>query len=93
MTTILDKKYIVPAHVACTEVAGEMVLIDTSTDSVFGIDEVGLRIWQALVNGTPCSDALDAISDEYEVDRATLEGDAEEFVGNLLCKGVLQPGS
>jgi len=33
---------------------------------------------------------LDALLDEYEVDRGTLEADLEELLDNLLAAGLIQ---
>ena len=38
-------------NVLSQEVAGETVLLDLASESYFGLDEVGTRVWQMLKQG------------------------------------------
>lgn len=82
--------YVISSQIICTEVAGEMVLMDMSRDAVFGIGEIGLLIWNSLSNGTPYQDMVVAIAAEYEVDPSILEKDVQQFLQTLVDKGLLQ---
>ena len=44
-----DQKVIISPEVLFQEVSGEIVLLDLASESYFGLDEIGARIW-ALLN-------------------------------------------
>lgn len=44
-----DQKAIISPEVLFQEVSGEIVLLDLASESYFGLDEIGARIW-ALLN-------------------------------------------
>ena len=71
------------------EVGGEMVLLDLASESYFGLDEVGARVWGLLSDDKNVGQILDTLLQEYEVDRETLEADVEELLGSLLEAGLI----
>ena len=71
------------------EVSGEIVLLDLASESYFGLDEVGARVWTLLSEGRALGEVLDALLEEYEVDRATLESDVGELLNQLLEAGLI----
>ena len=84
-----DQKYTVSPEVLFQEVSGEMVLLDLASESYFGLDEIGARIWGLLESGTSVGDTLDVLMDEYEVERETLETDVGELLGKLVEAGLI----
>ena len=73
-----DQKYTVSDDVLFQEVSGETVLLDLASDSYFGLDVVGTRVWGLLESGASVGDMLDVLLDEYEVERDVLEKDVGE---------------
>ena len=43
-----NRKITISPEVMSQEVSGETVLLDLQSESYFGLDEVGTRIWQLL---------------------------------------------
>lgn len=72
------------------EVSGETVLLDLDSESYFGLDEIGTRIWMLLNEGRGQGGIVDALLEEYEVERDTLEADVAELLGNLLEAGLIK---
>ena len=55
MNISTDQVFTVSKDVLFQEVAGETVLLDLNSESYFGLDEVGTRIWTLLNEGrTAC---------------------------------------
>ena len=85
-----DQKYTVSDDVLFQEVSGETVLLDLDSESYFGLDEIGTRIWKLLNDETSAGEVVDALLEEYEVERETLEVDVAELLENLLEAGLIK---
>jgi hypothetical protein len=85
-----DQAFRVPEEVLFQEVSGETVLLDLESESYFGLDEIGTRVWVLLNEGKSVRQMVDLLLEEYEVDRATLEGDVDELLGELIESGLIK---
>ena len=85
-----EQKVTISPEVLFQEVSGEMVLLDLSSESYFGLDAVGARIWGLLESGSTVGEVLDTLMGEYEVERETLEADVGELLGRLLEAGLIR---
>jgi len=72
------------------EVNGETVLLDLDGESYFGLNAVGTRVWQLLQSEHTVGDALDILSDEYDVGREKLESDVGELLTRLTEAGLVR---
>ena len=79
------------SDVVAREVGGETMLLDLSSGTYFGLDEVGGRVWQALEDGNSLSEACDRIEADFDVSRDQLEADVLALVQDLLDKGLVSP--
>jgi hypothetical protein len=70
------------------EIGGEGVILDLVSATYFGLDQVGVRVWQLLQVNPGLHDAFDVLLAEYEVDPATLEQDLRALVGQLVAAGL-----
>jgi len=64
-------------------------LLDLQGECYFSLNEVGTRIWQLLQCDSSVGEALDALSDEYDVSREQLESDVGELLDRLKEAGLL----
>ncbi len=78
-----DRIRIAP-EVMVREVGGESVLLDLKTERYLGLNEVGTRMWQVLMDSPSIQAAYERLIEEYEVDPAQLEGDLRELLDQLL---------
>ena len=85
-----EQTFSISEEVLFQEVSGETVLLDLASESYFGLDSVGTRIWAMLKEDKSVGQVLDALLEEYEVDRARLEGDMNELLENLLEAGLIK---
>ncbi len=76
------------------EVAGETLLVPVglSTLSLNGmlvLNECGRFLWQQLPKAESEADLVNALLEEYEVERETAAQDVEEFLDSLWKLGIL----
>ena len=71
------------------EVSGETVLLDLNSESYFGLDEVGTRIWQLLLEHGNLRKVFDTLLEEYDVESDQLEKDMEEILTKLVEAGLI----
>jgi hypothetical protein len=74
------------------ELAGEAVLLDLASESYFGLDAVGTRIWQLLRDGADESRLVETLLDEYDVEREVLERDVADLLDRLAEAGLIERG-
>ena len=65
------------------ELNGESVLLNLATEKYFGLDPVGTRIWQLLLEGVALEAAFATLLQEYEVDESRLRADVSKLVSEL----------
>ena len=70
------------------EVNGETVILDLQSESYFGLDEVGTRIWQLLQEEKDLQKVFDALLQEYDVEAEQLEQYLIELVDKLIEAGL-----
>lgn len=77
-------------NVLLQELGGEAVLLDLAGERYYGLDEVGLRIYQSLSNSHSILETCNILSKEYEVDPVQLRKDLEILINELLKAGLLE---
>ena len=76
------------------DIAGDFVLIPTGTtvlenNGLFTINEVAARIWELLPGAESAAALTDALAEEYDADRDTLDRAVAEFLDKLRSLGIL----
>jgi len=74
---------------AFREIEGLAYVIDPGTSDLHSFSEVATRIWVLLDGKRTVSEIVDVIVNEFDVDRATAEGDTLELLDELLTKGLV----
>lgn len=71
----------------------EAVLLDLKSGTYFGLNDVGARAWQLILEHGQLSQVLDALLQEYEVESTIVERDLLELAGQLVARqlAVVQP--
>jgi hypothetical protein len=62
---------------------GETVLLDLRSQHYFGLDEVGTRIWQLLAERGGTGAVVEAMVEEFDVERPEVERDVVDFLAQL----------
>ncbi len=70
------------------DIGGEGVILDLATSSYFGLDEVGVRLWQLLQADPRLQVAYEVLLMEYEVEASQLEQDLVKLIGQFIDAGL-----
>ncbi|MCK5432982.1 MAG: PqqD family protein [Gammaproteobacteria bacterium] len=85
----LSSSISISSEVLAQEVDNETVLLDLQSESYFGLDEVGTRIWQLLQEHKQLQKVFDILLEEYDVDAKQLENDLNELLEKLLDANLI----
>ena len=89
MTIPLSSTFSISTEVLSQEVSGETVLLDLQSESYFGLDAVGTRIWQLLQEKSCLQQVFDTMLEEYDVDEKQLENDLNELLDKLIAEELI----
>jgi Coenzyme PQQ synthesis protein D (PqqD) len=82
-------KVAVAPDVLINVVDGEGVLLNLKSESYFGLDEVGMRMWQVLTEKDSVKAAYETLLAEYDVEPDKLQKDLEELIDQLVEHGLV----
>jgi len=68
---------------------GEAVLLDLTSGTYFGLDEVGSEIWALIAEGTTVQAIQRKVTELYDVDDATARKDLEALVAEMQERGLV----
>jgi hypothetical protein len=71
------------------QLEGEVVMLDLSRGAYFGLDAIGTRILELLGERQRLGDVLDALLDEFDVERATAEADLLRLMTEMQASGLV----
>ena len=89
MTIPLSSTFSISTEVLSQEVSGETVLLDLQSESYFGLDAVGTRIWQLLQENNRLQQVVDVMLEEYDVDEKMLLKDLNELLDKLIDEELI----
>jgi len=72
------------------DLAGEAVLLQLDTGEYFGLDEVGNRIWQLMMENGEIGSIAERMLSEYEVEPDALSHDLEELFEELASRQLIE---
>jgi hypothetical protein len=72
-----------------SSVGDETVLLHLKRGTYYGLDAMGTRIWSLIKEGRSPLEICDALTDEFDVDRATVEDDVRGFLSDLKANDIL----
>ena len=87
---ILARRITIPDTVLYQELDSEAVLLSLDKQHYYGLDELGTRVWQLLLEHQSAAPVVAALLDEYEVDEPTLRGDVERLIRELAANGLIE---
>ena len=86
---MLSQRVVLSPDALFQEIGGEGVILDLRSSSYFGLDEVGVRLWQLLQADPSLQAARDILLAEYEVEPAQLEQDLIKLLDQLTDAGLV----
>jgi hypothetical protein len=85
------EQFAVHPSVICRELGGETVLLNLVSGIYYGLDFVGTRVWQLLVEGRTIAGVCEAMLEEYDVGPEVLHDDVVRLVGELCERDIVTP--
>jgi hypothetical protein len=85
------EQFAVHPSVIARELSGETVLLNLESGIYYGLDAVGTRVWQLLVQGCTVDSVCGTMIDEYDVAPELLRADVVRLVGDLRERGIVTP--
>ena len=86
----VETRVMAPPDVLIRELDGEAVLLNLVSESYFGLDEVGARMWQVLTTSESIETAHAQLLAEYEVEPERLRQDLLALVTQLAGHGLVE---
>lgn len=84
-------KYQLSSQQIASKVAGETVILNYGKGAYYGLDEVGVKIWDTLEKGPQTIDTLcDAVIGEYHIDEDTCKSDIDTLLKDLISEGLVE---
>jgi hypothetical protein len=93
MHVSLDGRAFATPRVLCKDLGDEAVLLDLETETYFGLNAVGSRLWKLLTTAPTIRDAFAAMLLEYDVAPDELERDMTALIAELVDRGLLRTGN
>jgi len=84
-------QFVIHPSVICRELSGETVLLNLESGVYYGLDAVGTRVWQLLMQGCTIASVRDTMIEEYDVASDVLNADVIRLVGELRDRGIVTP--
>jgi len=76
--------------IAARMLAGEMMVMNSMDSTFFTLNEVATAIWQAADGLTPLREIVrNQVCEQFDIDLAQAQVDAEQFVSELSQHGIL----
>jgi hypothetical protein len=89
MTLRLDDVVSQDPDAAARGIGGLHYAIDMETGDLHSFNEVGSRIWELIETRRRVAEVVDAIVEEFEIDRPTAQADTLEFLDKLHKRSLL----
>jgi hypothetical protein len=86
MTLSIHDSLTVAPDVMFRHLDDEAVLLDLKSGTYFGLNDVGARAWQLIVEHGRLARVLDELLQEYAGERDVVERDLMELAGQLVAR-------
>ena len=73
-----------------TEIDDQTVMMDIEQGSYFGLNKTATEIWAMLAKPMVVGELCDRLTEEFDVPREQCEQQVNDFLENLLDRGLLQ---
>ena len=83
----------ISSDILTQEVSGETVILDLNSESYFGLDEIGTRIWQLIQEQKDLKSVTATMLNEYDVEEKQLAEDIEDLLAKLDEAGLIKLNS
>ena len=85
-STILKRK----EEILSSDMDGETVMMSVENSEYYSLSPVGTRIWEIVEKEISYKDLISQLMSEYNIDIDTCKSDTEEFINELINKGLVE---
>jgi hypothetical protein len=71
--------------------SGELAIHDSNSDTYYGLDPVGARIWGLVADWKTVEEVRETLLEEYDVETSQLESDLSHLLEELVTKKLIEP--
>jgi len=90
MTLEMTAKITRHTDMLSAEIGGEAVMMSIEKGAYFGLNPVATRIWDLIEQPKTIAELIQAITDEYDVSAEQAADDVQEFVAEMIERGIAQ---
>ena len=90
MSVSFDQKLAPTPDTLINVIEGESVLLNLKSESYFGLDQIGTRMWTLLTTSDSIQSAYEALLDEYDVSADDLRRDMQDLIEKLVANGLVE---
>lgn len=76
-------------QISC-DLTGEVAILNLTTGTYFGLDEVGARIWNLIQQPRTVDEVKAALLEEYEVEASQCEADLLSLLAEMAVAGLVE---
>lgn len=80
----------IPDSVLSQNLQGEQVLLNLDSGVYWGLNPIGTRIWQLLIEQNRLDTILKTLLDEYAVTEGRLREDLRDIITRLAANGLVE---
>ena len=85
-----DSRVKLSPHVHARNFDKDLVILDLAKGSYFGLDELGAKLWEGLIQGESPATVARKVAGDYDVDVARIETDLVELTHELVVRGLVE---
>ncbi len=68
----------------------EVVMMNLERGEYYGLNPIGSRIWELLAEATTLENLINKLTEEFDVSFEQCQTDSEEFINDLIEKGLIK---
>lgn len=85
-----ETQVVLSQEIAVADLGDEAVILDPTSGTYFGLNEVAARILALAGEPTTVGQIVDRLLDEFDVERNVLSADVDTFVRDLANRGMIE---
>ena len=90
MNALPEGRAFATSRVLCKDLGDEAILLDLETETYFGLNEAGSRMWKLLTTQPTVREAYAVMLEEFDVAPDELERDMSALIADLVGRGMLR---
>jgi len=71
------------------DIQDEIIILNMNNENYLGLDKVGARFWNILINTDSVKDAYEQLLDEFDVEPKTLQRDLNNYISELVKNDLI----